>query len=88
MTPVKDMDKSVRAAMQYVAAIAEAIRDLNEVPSGHLYAQVMSHINLESYNRVIKILTDAKMIKVSNHLITWIGPKKDEARTFEDGRMR
>jgi hypothetical protein len=64
------------AAKQLIVIMGETIRDCGEVPSGHLYAQVMHLINLESYNMVIEILEKMHCIKVGrNHLITWIGPK-------------
>jgi len=44
-----------RAAMQIVLAVSETIRDLGRVPSGHLYAQLMGRMSLETYNLIIDI---------------------------------
>ena len=66
----------VAAAVQTVAAIAEAIPALGSVPSGHLYAQVMpSGVSLAAYERCIEILKNADLVAESNHLLTWVGPK-------------
>jgi radical SAM superfamily enzyme len=42
------------------------------IPSGHLYAALMPHIDisLETYQGIINFLVRAKKIKVVNHLIT------------------
>lgn len=55
--------------------VAEAIHDLGSVPSGHLYATLMGHMSLETYERVINSLIIAKFVSKSNHLLTWIWPK-------------
>ena len=54
-------------------AIAEAIRELKQVPSGHLYARLMGRLSLEEYNLLIGFIQRAGLIKIQNHLITWIG---------------
>jgi hypothetical protein len=65
--------QKVEAALQIVKAIADAIRELKEVPSGHLYARLMGNLTLQQYEEVIQVLVRAKVITVKNHLITWIG---------------
>jgi hypothetical protein len=55
--------------------LADAIRDLGEVPSGHLYAHVMGAMSLETYQGLIGILKRAGLIEEKAHLLTWIGPK-------------
>ena len=63
----------INAAKAMLLALAEAIRGLGSVPSGHLYARIMDKISLSDYERVISILTNRKLIKNENHLLTWIG---------------
>ena len=65
-------ESKVTTWMGLIKAIADAIKELKEVPSGHLYARLMGKLSLDQYNTVIEILTDAKWIKVEYHLITWI----------------
>jgi hypothetical protein len=57
-----------------IAAIAEAIRGLREVPSGHLYAQLMGHMTLDQYGQVIAILKRAGLVEEKSHLLRWVGP--------------
>lgn len=65
----------VVAALHGTKAVADVIRELKEIPSGHLYAQLMGTISLETYNRIIKYLLDAELIQSSNHLLIWTGPR-------------
>jgi hypothetical protein len=63
----------IKGAIAIIQAVAEVIKTLQTVPSGHLYANLMGKLNLEQYQMVIDKLKEAKLIKVENHLITWIG---------------
>ena len=74
--------KTVLDAEQVAAAVAlhltkivgEAIRDLGSVPSGHLYAAVMDHLDIHKYNLIIDKLIEAKLVRRDrSHLLTWIG---------------
>jgi len=70
----------VKAFIQRSIVIADAVRDLGSVPSGHLYARVMEHVSLTTYQRIIDTLVSAKLITNSGHLLTWIGPQKGADR--------
>ena len=61
------------AMLSIVTAIADAIRDLGSVPSGHLYARVMGALSLSQYNQVIGILKKQGLVEESGHLLTWSG---------------
>jgi hypothetical protein len=63
----------VKAALGILGAVADTIRELGEVPSGHLYAHLMSKLSLEQYEQVIGVLKQAGLITESNHLLTWVG---------------
>ncbi len=69
----------VVAALQTLAAVAEAIRELGSVPSGHLYAQLMpSGMTLSTYQAIIGKLRRAGLITESNNLLTWVAYTKEE----------
>ena len=61
-----------QAAVKVVEAISEAIEELGEVPSGHLYARLMGHMSIDTYNSIIGVLQKLGRIKVEHHLITWV----------------
>jgi hypothetical protein len=67
------------AGVQAIAAVAEAIRGLGEVPSGTLYAHVCGTLSLDAYRRVIGILKRAGLVSEENHLLRWVGPKIGES---------
>lgn len=72
MTPSKDQ---IKGAIEILRAVADAIKELGSVPSGHLYARLMGHMNLQSYQQIIDTLVKAQLVKSDNHMLTWIGPK-------------
>jgi hypothetical protein len=63
------------AAIEIIKTIAEAVRSLGSVPSGHLYARVMGTLSLDAYTRVIESLKRMGLVEEKNHLLTWVGPK-------------
>lgn len=70
-----------RLAIQFFLAIGDCVRDLGEVPSGHLYACLLSMPSLSSmtagqYQQVIDALNGAGLVSEKNHLLTWVGPRK------------
>lgn len=73
----KRKEKTVTQVEAYIElhkVIAEAIREAGEIPSGHLYAQVMGHMTLATYERIVETLIGAKLITRSSHLLKWVGP--------------
>jgi len=69
------MNKAELAAgLEVVAAMAETVRELKEVPSGTLYAHVMGQLSLESYEKVIGLLKRAGVVEETPaHLLRWVG---------------
>jgi hypothetical protein len=65
----------IKAVVLITVEIGATIKALGSVPSGVLYAQVMGHLDLDQYQRIIDMLERQKLIEVKNHLITWIGRK-------------
>lgn len=65
--------EEVEIAKRILKAIARAIREAGSIPSGHLYARLMSMLTLDQYNMVIGTLKKMKLVQEDNHLLTWIG---------------
>ena len=74
------MNTTARATdYRVIAAMAEAIRALGEVPSGHLYAHVMGSMDLPTYQYIIDRLIGAGLVTMDrSHLLHWIGPRGDK----------
>lgn len=66
--------EDVTSAIKICAAVAEAIRELGEVPSGHLYARLMEFVDIHQYDAVINTLIRAQLVERKNHLLRWVGP--------------
>jgi len=75
MTATKEQ---VKAALETVRVIADAIRELGSVPSGELYARVMPHLDLATYDQVIQTLKNCGLVTEAAHVLTWTGPKLEE----------
>lgn len=63
-----------RAARQIVFTLAEAIKDIQSIPNGHLYVMVMGKMSFELYTSVIGQLKARNLIVEKFNLLTWIGP--------------
>jgi len=67
--------KRLAAVAGLIAAVAETIRELDSVPSGYLYAQLMGHMSFESYEAVIGWLVRSGVVRrETSHLLVWTGP--------------
>lgn len=68
--------EQIKAAAGIVLAIADAIKELGQVPSGHLYAHLMGLLSIGAYEQAVQILVDAKVVqRDASHVLTWVGPK-------------
>lgn len=68
------MSYQTKAALSVVLVVAECIRDLGSVPSGHLYAQLMGHFTLQQYESVVGALVGAGVVRRdASHVLTWVG---------------
>jgi hypothetical protein len=67
------------AQLQLIPIIAQIIAEasktpLGGVPSGHLYARVMSTLSLAQYNGILTVLKKSNLVSEKNNLLTWTGP--------------
>ena len=71
--------RDVEAYFRNVRALADAIRELGEIPSGHLYARVMGFMTLEVYQSMIENLKAAGVVREEpSHLLVWQEPLGEE----------
>jgi len=64
--------EQTETALKIVKSVADAIKELGSIPSGHLYARLMAFLTLDQYNQIIGFLKRAELIKEEHHEITWI----------------
>jgi hypothetical protein len=66
--------KRIEVVVGIVVAVAETIKELGSVPSGHLYARLMGHMNLETYENIIGVLVRKGLVRHEpSHLLVWTG---------------
>ena len=71
---MKPTPEQIKATVDTLSALAGAIKELKQVPSGVLYSQVMAHMSLGTYERCIETLKGAGVVTESNYLLTWVEP--------------
>ena len=64
----------IRAALHAIQAVAAAMEELREVPSGHLYAGLCGRVTLVEYTWVIDRLVGAQLVDRRGDLLRWVGP--------------
>lgn len=64
----------VKLAFEITVAIAEAIRHAGSIPSGHLYAALMSRLTLHAFEQIINTLKNTGLIEERAHVLRWTGP--------------
>lgn len=67
--------KEVTSAIMVVAAVVETVKEIGSIPSGHLYAQLMGRMNLETYEGIINTAKRCNLLKEENNVLTYCGPK-------------
>lgn len=65
------MKSEIEQALQIIQVLGRAIMDAGKIPSGHLYAAVMTKISLETYQSAIGLLERQGIIKSENDLLIW-----------------
>lgn len=65
--------ETITKAVTAITELGRLIKDVKRIPSGHLYAQLMSVLSLPAYQYMLDILVKGDMIKIENHEVIWIG---------------
>lgn len=64
-------NEEVGQAIQTLKAVADAIKELGSVPSGELYARLMGHMSIQTYDKIIGILANGQIIRKESNLLIW-----------------
>lgn len=65
---------AAEAIIDAVRLTGQLIAYKKQIPQGELYAQLMGHISLENFNRLVDLLVRTKMVKKQGYLLVWVGP--------------
>lgn len=63
--------EQIQGGFKILQAVTEAIKEVKEIPSGHLYANLCGIMDLQTYERVISILTNSTVIRKQGDLLIW-----------------
>ncbi len=61
----------LKAGFKALQALAEAIRELKQIPSGLLYARVMNYMDINAYEKAISLLCNSGVIRKNGDLLVW-----------------
>jgi len=64
------LKKALKAELEILRAMYDAIKESNGMPSGHLYAAVMGQMSLDQYTKRIDRLKSLNLITESNHWLS------------------
>ena len=68
----------LKAALEMLFLMAEAVREAGTIPSGVLYSLVMHKTDLPGYERAVDRLVGAGLVvREANHVLKWVGPQKE-----------
>jgi hypothetical protein len=63
--------EQIKASLEVLRLLADTIKEVKQVPSGELYARVMSHLSLNTYHSAIHTLIRSGVIRQENNLLIW-----------------
>jgi hypothetical protein len=69
--------EQLRAALDALLALSEAIRALGSVPSGVLYAHVMGVMSIDAYASAVATMKGAGLVVEEANVLRWTGPTFD-----------
>jgi hypothetical protein len=63
--------QEITAALQKIKLIADAVKEAGSIPSGHLYAAVMSAFTLDEYQKIVGLLKKTDLVSEAANVLTW-----------------
>jgi hypothetical protein len=69
MTPAE-----VKAALNIMLAVADAVRDAGRLPLGSLYATLSGHIaSMSAFESLVRQLTNTGVVRREGNELVWVG---------------
>ncbi len=73
----------VKAGLEVIRAIADAIREVKQVPAGHLYAAVMGTLSLSAFTRIVDMLVRSGLVRKQGDLLIWAELESVQVETVD-----
>lgn len=71
-TPTKEQ---LTAGFNIVVAVTEAIREAKEIPAGTLYAVLCGKVDMQAFDKIVRIIVGSGLVERRGDLLRWIGPE-------------
>lgn len=71
MTATKEQ---LKAGLNIVLAVTEAIREAKEIPAGTLYAVLCGKVDIQGFEKIVSIITGSGLVEKRGDLLRWVGP--------------
>ena len=70
--------QELHAVIGVIKTVGDTVRELKEVPSGHLYAALSAHLDLATYQRIIETLKQTGLVEEHGmNMLVWTGKEVD-----------
>lgn len=69
------VEKQLTTAVQMIKAVADAIRELEEVPNGVLHAHLIGTLDFNTYSTIIDRLKATGLVVERNNVLVWVEPR-------------
>jgi len=66
------------AGLNTLRALADTVKELGEVPSGHLYNVVMGIMDLQAYEKAISLLVGSGIVRRRGNVLVWALSTREE----------
>ena len=67
-------NEEVHAGLNVIRAVADAIKEAGQIPSGHLYAAMMGFVDLCAFEKIISLLKRSHLVEEQpGNLLVWKG---------------
>lgn len=80
MKPTKEQ---LKAGLNVILAVTEAIREAGEIPAGTLYAVLCGKVDMQGFDKIVSIVTGSGLVEKHGDLLRWVGPELKGANSHE-----
>lgn len=72
---MKTSKEQLKAGLDIILAVTEAIREAREIPAGTLYAVLMAKLDYQAFEKVVAIITGSGLVEKRGDVLRWVGPE-------------
>lgn len=82
----EEIKRAATATLQVVIAVGEVVREVGRAPKGAVYLALSEQgFGLTGFDRIVKTLVTAGVVKEDGDELVWAGPTPDPKPVYADG---